>query len=387
MAAVAGLAFVLAACTPTVYKGDIATFSRSVDETARAFNGLVATSSAKYRDLALNDLAEKKKLLAVDPSCTKIYESGILVKDSQCLARWASYRAGVAAAAKDGPPPGPPPSCEGASKSVAAGEPSFYDLASVGAAEAERCRIGVLEDGKIDPQPLEDAETLLVNAPKLLPALQNYANGLAAIADAKDRDDLTTSVGKAKDALVHLAEHVDGMDKKPSPYTAVIGPVSDLFGAALIAGLEQRRFTALNRLTKKADPVVNEAAMVLSNVSMPMVLVQLQDAGTDFTFTLPAKGSKLHNTDQWRREYDAVRQAREKYLAVFETNPTLVFQAMAKAHQELTAALDNPQRQYDSMKDAIETFAEKAKAANAAFEAAHAKAVAEKQKTSETPSQ
>jgi hypothetical protein len=355
------------ACTPTVYKGDIATFGKGVDEAAAAFDELHERALAKYKSDRMQDFADANTVIGVSDTCTAVVTEGQLPKDTRCLAQWAAYRATPESNR------GPKPTCPGASDSVRGGEYAFYDLAGLGEKEAVTCRLGVLNpDGSVDPAPFDDAEVLLTNSPRLIPALKGYATELVAIADAADRDALQESVGRAKEQVVKLGTRIDNLDGKTSPYISTIGPVVDLVGAALIATLEQRRYKALVEVTKGADPVVTKAAMILSNVSMPMTAIELQEAGRAYLRSMPDRGNPPQGTAAWTQAYVNARRAREDYLAIYATSPTSVFEAMAEAHHQLTLALADPKRQYEAVASAIEDFAGKAKAAVDAFEKARA---------------
>jgi hypothetical protein len=360
-------ALFVAACTPTVYKNDIAAFDRGVDATAAAFDGLHERALAKYKSDRMKDFAEEEIVIGVSDSCTALVTEGQLTKDTSCLARWAAFRA-----APEGTR-GPRPTCTGASESIRGGEYVFYDLAGLGEREAATCRLGVRnKDGSIDSAPFDDAEVLLTNSPKLLPALKAYATALAGIADAADRDALQESVGKAKEQVTRLGTRIDDLDGKTSPFVSTIAPVADLVGTVLIAVLEQRRYQALVGVTKGADPVVTKAAMILSNISMPMTAIELQEAGRAYLGSLPDPGQPPLDEDAWALAYAKARSARENYLAIFATSPTSAFKAMAAAHHELTVALADPKRQYESLKTSIEDFTDKAKAAYDAIEKARA---------------
>lgn len=162
----------------------------------------------------MNEFATHGTLIGVvSDRCTGVTTEGQLAKDASCLAAWAAFRA-----APEGQK-GQLPACPGASESVREGKYEFYDLAGVGAKEGEMCRLGVLKpNGTFDPAPLDDAEVLLTNSPKLLPALRDYANALVAIADAADRAALEESVGKAKVQISKLGERIDRLDGKTSPF-------------------------------------------------------------------------------------------------------------------------------------------------------------------------
>ncbi|HTS23667.1 MAG TPA: hypothetical protein VMN79_17885 [Casimicrobiaceae bacterium] len=363
---VASCCFLAAACTPMVYKDDIATFGRGVDDAATAFDALHAKALAKYRSLQFEEFAENEDVITVSRDCTKSVTEGQLAKDTSCLAGWAAYRAAAEATR------GPKPACPGASESVRGGDYVFYDLAALGEKEALTCSIGIRRRDGIDTAAIDDAEVLLTNAPKLLPALKGYAAALAGIADAADRTALLESVGKAKDQITRLGTRIDGLDGKTSPYVSTIGPVADLVGTALVAILEQRRYRALVEVTAGADPVVTRAAIILSNVAMPMTALELQDAGLAYLGSFPDPGKPARDEDAWAAAYGKTRAARERYLSLFATSPTPVFKALADAHHELTLALGDPRRQYESVAAAVSDFADKARAAHDAVEKARA---------------
>ena len=358
--------WLVSACSPYVYKDDIATFSKGVDDTADAFDALHAKALEKYKTLKFEEFADNKDVIGVSPDCTEAVVQGQLVKDTSCLAAWAAYRA-----APEGKKPSKP-ACTGASESIRGGEYVFYDLGAVGEREAVICKIGIRTRNGIDTAAIDDTEVLLTNAPKLLPALKGYAAALAGIADAQDRAALQESIGKAKDQVTKLATRIDNLDGKSSPFVSTIGPVADLVGTALVAILDQRRYRALAEVTANADPIVTKAAMLLSNVAMPMTALALQDAGTAYLESFPDPRKPAKDADAWAVAYGKTRAARERYVSIFATSPTSVFKAMADAHHALTLALADPSRQYESVVAAISDFADKAKAAQDAFEKARA---------------
>lgn len=356
----------LSACAPLTFKEDVAVFGTAVDRTAGAFEALHGRVLTKYRNDRMADFADEKAVIGVSPRCTGAVTEGQLARDASCLAQWAAYRATPEASR------GARPSCAGASESVRGGEPRFYDFDGIARAEAAACRIGIRTGDGIDAAPLEDAEVLLTHAPRLIAGLKAYAAALGAIADAGDRAALQAAVGKAKDQISRLGTRVDNLDGRSSPYVSTIGPVASLVGAAFLATLEQRRYRALAAVTAGGDPVVTRAAMLLSNVAVPMMAIELQQAGRDYLRAFPDPGKPPATAEAWAAAYARTRGAREQYLSLFAASPTAAFRGMAEAHHALTLALAEPQRQYEALKTSIEDFAEKARAAHDAFEKAEA---------------
>ena len=128
-------------------------------------------------------------MVTVSPACmSSVVGNGQLVKDSSCLADWANYRA-----TPEGNR-GVKPACQGATESLKNGEYSYYDFAQSATKEAIACKLVIKQpNGELSAVALDNSEVLLVNAPKLIPALKGYAAGLVGIADAADRTALTTS--------------------------------------------------------------------------------------------------------------------------------------------------------------------------------------------------
>ena len=93
MLLVASSCLLISACSPYVYKDDIAAFSKGVDDTAEAFDALHAQALEKYKSLKFEEFADHKDVIVVSQDCTKAVVQGQLVRDTSCLAAWAAYRA------------------------------------------------------------------------------------------------------------------------------------------------------------------------------------------------------------------------------------------------------------------------------------------------------
>jgi hypothetical protein len=249
---------------------------------------------------------------------------------------------------------------------VRVGRLEFYNLKAVEDVERGNCVLGVRKGDKIDPEPLEGAEVLLVEAPKLISGLKAYGDSLAAIADSEDRDDLVTSAGEAKLALSGLAARVDTLrGSEDQALETDVGLVGDLVGTALIAGLNYRRYKTLQKVTATANATVQQAAMVLSQVSMPMVTIELQDAGEEYLDKVAQTNDR--QGPAWRAAYAQARHARDTYLEMFAVSPTPVFESMARAHNELVQALRDPKRHQDALQKSLKDFVSKANAAYETF--------------------
>src|SRR5512146_1376770 len=74
--------WLVSACLSYVYKDDIVTFSKGVDDTADAFDALHAKALEKYKTLKFEEFADNKDVIGVSPDCTEAVVQGQLVKDT-----------------------------------------------------------------------------------------------------------------------------------------------------------------------------------------------------------------------------------------------------------------------------------------------------------------
>ncbi|MCI0431476.1 MAG: hypothetical protein L0210_13180, partial [Rhodospirillales bacterium] len=266
----------LGACTAEVYKDEIATFRTSVDKSVDAFDALRTELHATVVEEHERELADQGARVQVAGECTAVITAR-LQQESGCMAEWSEWRA-ISLEER-----GPPPTCSEPGVDPATGRMHFYEMAEIRAAEAEACRLGIAgEDDVVRPERLEIGE-YLVNLSKLGAAMKGYARSLGDLADAKDANELKSTVGDAKTALESLADRIKDLTNEEVPGRAAIGPVSDLLGTALLRTLEFRRYVALRSVVGRADPIVDAAAKVLGRSSMPLMIPKLRDGGDEFS--------------------------------------------------------------------------------------------------------
>jgi hypothetical protein len=348
--------FLLSACATHVYQNEIATFKIAVDSTVDAFETLRTEVQADVTANFEKDLASQGAQVATVGDCTVLITSK-LQADAACLARWASYRA-TPSDQRGSEPPCPEPARDPNSQEL-----MFYDLAAIAKMEMAECRLGIRDpDSNVVSIEKLEAGGILENTAELGGKLKEYAGSLAKLADAEDSQELKSAVGDAKTALEKLADRVQELTKEEVPGRAAIGPVSELLGTALIQTLEARRFAALKSVVGRADPVIARVAKILSRHSMPLMIPKLRAMGTDYLKKTEVFNNQPKGED-WIKALVEARQAKDRYITLYNAHPTATFQAMAEAHTVLKEELDNPDKQFDAMKSAIEDFATKAKAA------------------------
>lgn len=328
--------FLSAACTPTVYKPDVERLSTSIDSATKSFNTLVAEN-------AKNDISDRNKVfvseqarLALDPNCAKI--DGFIQDQNRCLKAWSLFRQNPSSAAK--------PDCA---------EPvPFAPLPS----GLQQCGVGRMQAGRFVPVPLataKDAQNHLL----LADALGGYAAQLGAIVASDDSDQLLAAATDAGAAAQSLRDKLIAADPKAKPVD--IGPIADFIGTGLSMILEARRFAILKNVAGRADPVVQEASGRLSIFANQLYYIdELQPAYA--ALDNAAFRAVPEPIDTYPTRVDEVTAREQAYAAALAVTPGDVFKAVADAHHELVAALNDPSRQTDALKKSLATLTAKAKA-------------------------
>jgi hypothetical protein len=325
-----------AACTPTVYKPDVERLSTGIDSAARSFRTLVASN-------ATNDISDRNKVLvsdkarlALDPNCAKV--DRFIKEQNECLKSWSLFR--------QEPSTAPKPSCA---------EPvPFASIPS----ELQRCGIGKMQDGRFMSVPVATAKDAQ-NHLRLAEALAAYAAQLGAIVSSADGDQLEAAAGDAGAAAQSLQDKLVAADPKAKPVD--VGPIASFIGTGLRLALEAKRFAILKNVAGKADPVVQQASGQLSIFANQLYYInELQPAYAAFDNAVMRGVPERSATFAARVEEATVRE--QDYAAALAITPGDVFKAVADAHRDLVAGLNDPSRQIDALKKSIATLSTKAKA-------------------------
>jgi hypothetical protein len=215
----------------------------------------------------------------------------------------------------------------------------------------------------VDPSQLPGS-ALLTETQAIGAKLRDYAAALNEMATSNDGDTLQSAVGKAKTTMESLAHRIQETAKS-DVRLAAMGPVSDLLGASLVWALEHRRYEAMKRVVERADPVVTQAAQMLSRASVVLLIPRLREAANAVNDAIAAVNRASEN--EFGGRLRKTRAAVDDYLGLYAADPAASFQAMAIAHQTLKEALGDAKRGFDALKSATEDFAEKAEAAYKVF--------------------
>jgi len=336
-----------AACTSTAYKPEVERLNKSIDSATNSFKALVANNAAKDVSDRNSGFVAAKPRLAPDPNCARI--DGFIKEQTGCLTSWSLFRQDSSTA--------PKPSC--AEPVPFAGIPS----------ELQQCGIGKMEEGRFVSVPLASAKDAQHHL-RLAEALAAYAGQLDAIVSATDRDQLESAVADAAAAAQSLHATLVAADPTVTPVD--IGPIASFIGTGLLLVLEARRFAILKDVAGRADPVVQQASGQLSIFGNQLYYInELQPAFAAFDNAVLRAVPEPSGTFSARVEEASARE--QTYAAVLAITPGDVFKAVAGAHRDLIAALDDPSRQIDALKKATASLSAKAKALADALNASKAK--------------
>lgn len=353
-------------CNPYIYEAEVRTFRDAVNQSAAAFRGFNDRAQANYEKAQLEPEAEAGTPLAVMPQCAVPagdLDNNPLEADARCLRRWAAWRAG--------PPTEPTPECRGkVTPAVAEGRLVAYDVSEYYQAQVEQCGLALRRGERLDFATLSDAQVFYENSLKLLPALAAYADALAGIVSAEERDELRASVGRAKTAIETQIGVVNGIaaeepgEELISP--AAVGGVGELLGAGLLAILDYRRLSALRNVVHQADPTISASASLLSQLSLPLLLDELQPEAKAFRQSVAETNDQFRGSD-WFNAYANIQEERTAYLGTLENSPTDLFSAMGEAHGKLDARLQDSSVPYEELVAALADFISRAEAAYQLF--------------------
>lgn len=237
--------------------------------------------------------------------------------------------------------------------------------------ELQECRLGTMQGGSFVRVPVASANDAR-NHLRLADALAAYAAQLEAIVSAADGAQLEAATADAGAAAQSLRDKLAASDPTAKPLN--IGPIASFIGTGLQLALEARRFAVLKNVAGKADPIVHEASGRLSIFANQLYYINELDpafiAADDAAVRAAPDPSKSSTFATRVAEASKQEQA---YAAVAAVRPGDVFKAVADAHHDLVAALDDPSRQIDALKQSVATLSEKAKALADVLKASEAK--------------
>lgn len=205
---------------------------------------------------------------------------------------------------------------------------------------------------------------------RLAGALATYAAQLNAIVSSTDGEQLEAAAADAGAAAQSLQSKL--VAANPTAKTVDIGPIASFIGTGLRLALEARRYAILKIVVAKSDPVVQQASGQLSIYADQLYYINaLQPAFAAFDNAVWQAVPEPSATFPARVQEAAVQE--QAFAAALAVTPGDVFKAVVDAHRDLLAALNDPSRQMDALKQSVATLNAKAKGLAAVLKASEAK--------------
>jgi hypothetical protein len=307
----------LGACSPYVYKEEIATFRNGVKDSLQSFGAL----QPQYTAWATEQ--RNRQLL------TAFNQTGAVPSTSEgCLQLRQKYEL---AFTESGAPAG--------------------ELLS--AADYAACTV--------TPVPRTDPNKGLPNLQALGGALNAYVAGLEAVTNAGDEAALQDAFGALNTSAKSLLATVnEELAKRSEPALEAFG---SLVYQAGLTYLRQRRFDALKQAVNVNDPVVGRAADLLAEAAFDIYGPTV----TDRAQALEAAERKALEADaaNYVAVWSDIDKARAAYVGAIQDSPVYAFHRIKTTHGALRASLNDP-----TNREQLEALYENAAALKKAAEAA-----------------
>ena len=310
----------LGACSPYVYKDEVATFGQGVDASVQAFQSLMPQYTAWATEQRDKQLLREFESNQTKPS---VFD-GCEVLRREYLSRFAKSGA------------------------------SAGDLLTVENYAA--CHV--------TPVPRTDPDEGLPNLTALGVALKSYAAGLAALTNSEDEAAVQSAFGQLNTSAKSLLTSVN--EELSEKNEATLDAVGALVYQVGLTYLRQRRFDALKQAVNDNDHVVGRAADLLA-----------EGAFNIYNPTLTAKKAALNEAENKAVSVTAgdfvtvwsnIDKARDAYVKAFQDSPIYAFANIKATHTALRDSVNNPANR--AQLDALhENAVALKKAAEAALEA------------------
>ncbi|MFM9845024.1 MAG: hypothetical protein ACKVOI_18840 [Dongiaceae bacterium] len=203
---------------------------------------------------------------------------------------------------------------------------------------SNRCRVVILAQ-RDDPNPkLIDPEPPIQNILTLMNEIRKYGNGLQAIVAADTAARVERSVDSVNGNLVNLAKLV-GQDKSFGSFAT---PAGEAIKWAFGAYINSVKLNALRTATQNADPLIADSVSLFTKTMEQADSITRESLAETVRTRLDAfresrTDANLTNLLQAARAYDTVLTA----------DPEAVFAGLAKAHSDLTKALNDDEISWD----------------------------------------
>lgn len=215
------------------------------------------------------------------------------------------------------------------------------------------------EVGKIPSAPSKTEQQAGAAVP-IVRALREYANGLAAVANAEDQQVLEAAQMQFRNAVQDLVKQQD------PKLAASLGPAADLFWALTTAALNARRYEILRSGVTVAQDPVTQLGRAMGDTLDAIRTARANELRLTADFLTAELGPGVD-----RAEYVSRLTLIETKVNALETlrrsDPRQAVRVMVAAHETLKRALNDDARQAEAVVASVRLFMDKARAARDAL--------------------
>jgi hypothetical protein len=325
----------LVGCSPYVYSGDISAYSGSVTAVEAAYQGNADRITAEQRLLERIAWTRTRPVITLGSGCNP----GGRPDGAPCVLVAKGSEAPSRIATRLAPPP--PPKKQ----------------------PVDVCQVG--QDAQSPPaMPAPTESTVATLAPvtraEVFRALDRYAAGLAAVTNAKDREQFDAAAAKVSVAVGSLAGTAGaaagvGVVAAPATKTA-----TNLALWLVGQGLDYRRLQELRNATRKACEPVHALA-----IAVEFILSEQRGNRLDVLNGLLAEKVRAANpvpghprlTDQaYVLAMDDAQATASVFQTVREIDPARLAAALSEGHDALVLAVRNNDGQFDALVRSLQDF-------------------------------
>ena len=198
------------------------------------------------------------------------------------------------------------------------------------------------------------AETQNYDFELLLDALAQYAGNLEKVASSTDSNKAQKAIKELSGAVVSLAKASAAKDAEKKQIEGRVGPVTAVFSWIAGTYIDYKRWTALKEATGHVHPVLKQGKAKLNHLADRLHKDYALARLTQFV-GLPNLVRRSDSDDSVARLVGLQAKAHE-VATLINSKPAGMFDAMVKAHGELTRAIADPERQATAVYSALREF-------------------------------
>jgi hypothetical protein len=228
------------------------------------------------------------------------------------------------------------------------------------------------------PPKLTDAEQTRAVTMEAVRILKEYANALAAVTNAADRAAYDAAVAQLAGAVGTLTTPAESVAPGVSTLApAAVNVVGWLFGTAL----DQQRYdslkSAINLVGKplpddsNADPdsPIRVVTRAFGNGLFMLKVARMEVLGGEVDVLVDGLNDRKWSDDAYRKRLADAQTTLAMANALRKSDPKGAAADLAKAHDKLVLAVNDPTRNYTSLLKAVGEFTDKVTAVHSALTA------------------